>query len=400
MRAEMLVRMAIWFYYHLQIYWRGAIAIGNSSHFSQTRVRPMEPFIYNGLPTRVVFGSGTAASLKSEIERTSCRRAFVIGGAHQAATVGAIAASLHELAAGTFADAAMHTPTDVTRTALERFRSCNADCTVAVGGGSATGLGKAIALRTDAMQFVLPTTYAGSEMTPILGETENGVKTTQRSERILPEVTIYDVDLTLTLPVGLSVNSGINAIAHAVEALYAQDRNPIISVVAEQAIVALGRSLPAIVANPTDQKARTEALYGAWLCGMCLGSVGMALHHKLCHVLGGTFDLPHAETHTVILPHALAYNAVAAPEADDIVARALGRGGNGASALLDLARSLGAPTSLRALGMPEAGIDRAADLAMKNAYWNPRRLERGAVRDLIARAYAGEPPPMGSRTLK
>jgi len=361
-------------------------------------VIPMEPFAYNGLPTRVVFGSGTAANLKSEIERTPCRRAFVIGGPQQAATVEAIAASLGDLAAGSFTGAAMHTPTDVTQTALERFRACDADCTVAVGGGSATGLGKAIALRADVMQFVLPTTYAGSEMTPILGETENGFKTTQRSNKVLPEVTIYDVDLTLTLPAALSVTSGMNAIAHAVEALYAQDRNPIISVMAEQAIAALGRALPAIVVDPHDRKARADALYGAWLCGMCLGSVGMALHHKLCHVLGGTFDLPHAETHTVVLPHALAYNAVAAPAADEIVARVLGAGGDGASALFNLASSLSAPASLRSLGMPEAGIDRAADLAVKNPYWNPRPLARDAIRDLIARAWAGEPPSARARS--
>ncbi|MCK9909044.1 maleylacetate reductase [Microbacteriaceae bacterium K1510] len=352
----------------------------------------METFVYNGLPTRVIFGSGTAERLRAEIERTPCRRALVIGTREQAASVEAVAASLGPLAAGTFAGATMHTPTEVTQSALERFRQCEADCTVAIGGGSAIGLGKAIALRTDAMQFVLPTTYAGSEMTPILGETENGLKTTQRTPKVQPEVAIYDVDLTLTLPVKLSATSGMNAIAHAVEALYAEDCNPIISVMAEQAIGALGRALPVIVSNPQDKPARSQALYGAWLCGMCLGSVGMALHHKLCHVLGGSFDLPHAETHTVVLPHAFAFNATAAPEAEQVVRRTLG-GTDGARALFDLAVALKAPTSLRSLGMPESGIDRAADLAVKNPYWNPCPLERQAIRDLIARAWAGEPPP-------
>lgn len=351
----------------------------------------METFVYNGLPTRVIFGNGTAARLPAEIERTSCRRAFVVGTREQSSSVEAVAASLGPMAAGTFAGAAMHTPTDVTQAALERFRQCGADCTVAVGGGSAIGLGKAIALRTDAMQFALPTTYAGSEMTPILGETENGVKTTQRTPKVLPEVAIYDVDLTLTLPAGLSATSGMNAIAHAVEALYAEDRNPIVSVMAEQAIGALGRALPAIVSDPHNRPARSDALYGAWLCGMCLGSVGMALHHKLCHVLGGSFDLPHAETHTIVLPHAFAFNAAAAPAAEQTIRRALG-GNNGARALFDLTVALKAPTSLRSLGMPESGIERAADLAVKNPYWNPRPLERRAIRDLIARAWAGDPP--------
>lgn len=354
-------------------------------------VSAMETFVYNGLPTRVIFGSGTAERLRAEIERTACRHAFVVGTREQAASVEAVAASLGPLTAGTFAGAVMHTPTDVTHSALERFNQCDADCIVAIGGGSSIGLGKAIALRTDAIQFVLPTTYAGSEMTPILGETENGVKTTQRSAKVQPEVAIYDVDLTLTLPAKLSATSGMNAIAHAVEALYAEDHNPIISVMAEQAIGALGRALPVIVSNPQDRPARTEALYGAWLCGMCLGSVGMALHHKLCHVVGGSFDLPHAETHTIILPHAFAYNASAAPAAEQAVRRALG-GSDGARALYELAAALETPTSLRSLGMPESGIDRAADLAVKNPYWNPRPLERQAIRDLIARAWAGEPP--------
>ncbi|MBS0247675.1 MAG: maleylacetate reductase [Proteobacteria bacterium] len=352
----------------------------------------METFIYNGLATRVLFGSGTSRRLKAEIERAGCKRALVLGTAAQLKTITDLAEELGSLAAGVFAGAAMHTPVQVTEEALIYFRDSGADCTVALGGGSSTGLGKALALRTDAMQFVLPTTYAGSEMTPILGETENGVKTTQRGPRIQPEVTIYDVDLTLTLPPQLSATSGVNAIAHAVEALYAEDRNPVMSLMAEQAIAMLGRALPVIVKTPLDKDARANALQGAWLAGMCLGSVGMALHHKLCHVLGGTFDLPHAEAHTIVLPHALAYNAAAAPEAARIVARALNVSGDGATALFDLNRSIAAPRALRELGMPEAGIDKAADLAVRNPYWNPRPLQRDLIRDLIARAWAGDPP--------
>jgi alcohol dehydrogenase class IV len=176
-----------------------------------------------------------------------------------------------------------------------------------------------------------------------------------------------------------------------VEALYAQDRNPVMTLMAEEAIGALGRALPAIVADPADREARADALYGAWLCGMCLGSVGMALHHKLCHVLGGSFGLPHAETHTVVLPHSFAYNAAAAPDAAQRISRAL-HGKDAAPDLFDLAGRLGAPRSLKALGMPEAGIAQAADIAMQNPYWNPRPLEHDAIRGLIARAWAGEPP--------
>ena len=195
----------------------------------------------------------------------------------------------------------------------------------------------------------------------------------------------------MTLPVALSGTSGLNAIAHAVEALYAQDRNPVISLMAEDGIRALTKALPQIVRAPHDREARAEALYGAWLCGSYLGSVGMALHHKLCHTLGGSFDLPHAETHTVVLPHAVAYNASAAPEAMAALARALGVA-DAATGLYDLAGAIGAKRALRDLGMPQSGIDRAADLAMANPYWNPRPLEWTAIRELIARAWAGERP--------
>jgi maleylacetate reductase len=285
----------------------------------------------------------------------------------------------------------MHTPVDVTEAATRRAIELQADGLVAIGGGSTIGLAKAIALRTDLTQIVLPTTYAGSEMTPILGETKSGVKTTQRTPKVLPEVVIYDVDLTMTLPPALSATSGINAIAHAVEALYAQERNPIISLIAEEGIATLARALPKIVADPKHPQARFDALYAAWLCGTCLGAVGMALHHKLCHTVGGTFDLPHAEAHTIVLPHAVAYNSIGAPDAMARIAHALGTV-DAAGGLFAFTGALGAKQALRDIGMPESGIDHAADLGSQNPYPNPRPIEREAIRALIARAWAGAPP--------
>jgi maleylacetate reductase len=351
----------------------------------------MRPFTYTGLPARVVFGAGTIAALPAEMQRMGCSRAFVLSTAEQESSGREIAVLLGDRTAGVFAGAVMHTPVEVSERAAARAREIGADCTVALGGGSTIGLGKAIALRTDLPQICIPTTYAGSEMTPILGETEGGVKTTQRTEKVLPETVIYDVDLTLTLPAALSATSGINAVAHAIEALYAQDRNPVISLMAEEGVAALARALPGIVANPSDREARADAQYGAWLCGTCLGAVGMALHHKLCHVLGGAFNLPHAETHTIVLPHAVAYNAPAAAPAMAALSRALG-GNDPATRLFELAGRLGAPRALRDIGMPEDGIGRACELALKNPYWNPRPLEEDGIRALIARAWAGEPP--------
>jgi alcohol dehydrogenase class IV len=265
-----------------------------------------------------------------------------------------------------------------------------ADGIVALGGGSTIGLGKAIALRTDLPQVVLPTTYAGSEMTPILGETRDGVKTTQSSPKVLPEVVIYDVDLTIGLPPPQSATSGLNAMAHAVEALYARDRNPMTEMMAIEGIRALADALPRIVRAPSDRAARSDALYGAWLCGSCLGAVGMALHHKLCHVLGGSLNLPHAETHAVVLPHALAYNAAAAPEAMSSLGKVFA--GDPVMALVELAKKLGAPTALRDIGMPYEGIEIATRAALANLYWNPQPLEEDKLRTLIARAWAGDPP--------
>jgi alcohol dehydrogenase class IV len=348
------------------------------------------PFSFENLPCRVVFGSGTLGAATEELQRLGAKRALVLTTPQQEAEGRKLGAALGPLFAGIFSNATMHTPFEVTEIALAAMKECEADCVVSLGGGSTTGLGKALALRTG-NQLCIATTYAGSEMTPILGETKDGSKTTVRTNDVLPETVIYDVDLTLSLPPALAATSGINAIAHAVEALYARDANPVISLMAEEGIRALAHALPAIVAKPDERDARSEALYGAWLCGICLGTVGMALHHKLCHTLGGTFNLPHAETHTIILPHALAYNAPTVPEAAARIARAIGAA-DAAQGLYSLARRLNAKVALRDIGMPLDGVDRAADLAMANAYWNPRQIERNAIRDLIARAWAGEAP--------
>jgi maleylacetate reductase len=341
-------------------------------------------------PARIVFGAGSVARLADELRAAGRGRALILATPFQRDAAEALATQLGGLAARVFAEAAMHTPVEVTERAMAAFAAAGADCTVALGGGSTIGLGKAIAWRNDAMQFVIATTYAGSEVTPILGQTEKGRKTTLRDPRILPEVVIYDPDLTLTLPVEMSVASGLNAIAHAVEGLYARDRNPVTALMALEGIRALRQALPLLIAAPRDGAVRAQALYGSWLCGTVLGTVGMALHHKLCHTLGGSFDLPHAETHAVLIPHAAAYNEPAA-RAELAPAAAL-FGGDLGGGLWDFARSLGAPRALRDLGLREGDLDRAADLAVTDPYWNPRPLDRAAIRALLGRAWAGERP--------
>ncbi|MDX5977579.1 maleylacetate reductase [Vreelandella alkaliphila] len=351
----------------------------------------MQPFVYNGLPSRVVFGRGTLSRLSEELAHLGCSRALVLATPQQHQQAQDVLQQLGDKGVGVYAQAAMHTPVDITDDAMRVVKELDVDCTIAIGGGSTIGLGKAIALRTRLAQIAIPTTYAGSEMTPILGETRDGEKTTQRTLDVLPETVIYDVDLTLTLPAGMSGTSGINAIAHAVEALYARDGNPVIALMAEEGIAALARSLPVIANDLSNVDARADALYGAWLCGACLGSVGMSLHHKLCHTLGGSFNLPHAETHTIVLPYAVAYNAPAAPQAMARICRALGCD-DAATGLYDLGRAVGAPSALSELGFSVEDVERATEIATRNPYWNPRDVEANGIRRLLTDAQSGRRP--------
>ncbi|MBB5221882.1 maleylacetate reductase [Amaricoccus macauensis] len=349
-------------------------------------------FTYQGSPAQIVFGSGASKRVGEWVEKIGASRALVLTTSHQKAEGEALAASLGKLAVGTYADATMHTPVDVTEEAVARATELGADCVVALGGGSTTGLGKAIALRTDLPQIVIPTTYAGSEVTSILGQTENGEKTTLRSPRVLPEVVIYDPDLTLGLPVAMSVTSGLNAIAHAAEALYAPDANPITSLMAIEGMRALKEALPVIVATPTDGDARAKALYGAWLCGTVLGQVAMSLHHKICHTLGGSFDTPHAETHAIMLPHTIGFNAEAAGDALAPVGEIFG--GTPGQGLYEFAKSVGSPLALKDLGLTEADLDRAAEIATRNPYANPRPIDQASIRALLQDAWEGSRPPL------
>ncbi|TVZ79690.1 maleylacetate reductase and hydroxyquinol 1,2-dioxygenase domain-containing protein [Streptomyces sp. BK340] len=351
----------------------------------------MRTFVYTSHPSRVVFGAGTVGSLADEVGRLGCSRVLLLSSGPLAAASARVRQALGGLLAAEFDGAAMHTPVEVTEQALDLLKESAVDGIVAVGGGSTTGLSKALALRTGLPQVILPTTYAGSEVTPVLGETRDGRKVTRSSPEILPETVVYDVDFTLTLPLSLTVTSGVNALAHAVEALYSVEANPVTDQQALDAISRIARALPRLAADPSDLEARADLLRAAWLAGTCLATVGMGLHHKLCHTLGGSFDLPHAETHTVVLPHAMAYNAPAVPDVMRRIAAALGVP-DAPSGVYDLVAALGGPTSLRDLGMPEAGLAHAAELATSTPYPNPRELTTEGIADLLAGAWHGRRP--------
>lgn len=351
-------------------------------------------FTYEALPMRVVFGIGASARIDLELDALGYDRVLVLCTPEQVEIAETIEGHLGTRCVGVYPGARMHVPVASADDAVAVARTRGADACLAVGGGSTTGLGKAVALRHGLPIVAVPTTYAGSEMTSIWGLTEAGTKTTGRDRAVLPRTVVYDPELTVGLPVDLSVTSGLNAVAHAVEALWAPDGSPIVSLMAGEGVRLMASALPRIVAVPDDIDARSEALRGAWLCGAVLGATTMSLHHKLCHVLGGSYDLPHAETHAVVLPHVLAFNAPSAPAAATAVAEALGVPGSAdvAGSLWELSRALGAPTSLAHLGLPAGAVDGVVRRVMANPYANPRAVDSTDLRALLLRALRGERP--------
>ncbi|KAL1409408.1 hypothetical protein Q8F55_003391 [Vanrija albida] len=355
----------------------------------------MRPFVFEAHIPRTIFGQGTLKQVAAEIERLNCKRVLLItqDNERQLALAHQVRDIIGEAnVAGICADAVMHTPEEVTTKALAYAQSIKADGLVSLGGGSTVGLAKALAVRTGWPHVAVPTTYAGSEATPVLGETVNGLKTTRSDPKILPNTIVYDVDLTLSMPAFLTFPSGINALAHCVEALYSATINPIIEGVGLSGISQLWRALLKIKDVPEDVDARADALGGAWAAGVCLAHVGMGLHHKLCHTLGGSFGLPHAETHTVVLPHAMGYNYSAAKDAMGKIEHAIGTSEKAPQAFWDFEKKLGTPTSLKELGLKKEDLAKAADIASKAQYPNPAPLDREKLLRLLENAWEGNPP--------
>ena len=331
---------------------------------------------------RVVFGAGSVARLGAEVDALDWSRILIITTPGRHAEHAVVRAYLGGRVAGVCDIAALHVPAERVQAAVAKVDELQPDALLAVGGGSAIGLAKAVALGRVLPIGAVPTTYAGSEMTNVWGITDGAVKTTGRDVVVAPRLIVYDPDLTLTLPVPVSAASGMNAIAHAVEAMYAAGASPVAAAAADDALHALARALPAIAARPDDIEARTLALRGAHAAGVALNLAAMGLHHKICHVLGGTFGLPHAETHAAVLPRVVAFNTPAAPDAMTRIARAIGAN-DAAIGLAALVHSLGLTMSLRQLGLRDDDIDRAAELVTASSYPNPRPATKADVRELL-----------------
>lgn len=344
----------------------------------------------------VVFGPGAARTeLGAETASLAGSRLLLVATRAEAPLAEKLSAALP--VAESFLDVRPHVPGDVADAAVAAARASSADLVLSIGGGSTTGTAKAVALETGLPILAVPTTYAGSEATPVWGRTEAGRKTTGTDPVVLPRTVVYDAELSVTLPLALSIASGLNALAHCVDSLWAPRANPILDASATEGIRALAEALRAVLADPADVAARGGCLYGAYLSAVTFAGAGSGLHHKICHVLGGSFDLPHAETHAVVLPHVLAFNAEAAREAADRVAAALGTDA-AVAGLVALYDDLGAPRSLRDLGMPEEGLDTATRLVVESAPpGNPREVTAEAVAGLLRRAWAGETPATQSQ---
>lgn len=334
---------------------------------------------------RVIFACGALARVGDEVDRLKISRALIVAtpgsgerlGKKVCDLLGCRAAALH-------ARAVIHVPKAVADDGLKAAQEAKADGVIAVGGGSAIGLAKAIALQTGLPILAVPTTYSGSEATPILGMTDGERKITVRDAKVVPRTIIYDPDLTLGLPAAVSAASGMNAIAHCVEALWVDSRTPVTVGLATEAMRRFGQNLPAVVADGANVAARGECLVGAWLAGTVLSS-GTALHHKLAHVLGG-LGLPHAETHAIMLPHVMRFNLQAAPEAKARLQDALGSD-DPSSAIAAMLKRFPIPQRLRDVGFDAAKTDFVANEIAAASITAPRPASASDVRELLAAAY-------------
>ncbi|MBC9734467.1 maleylacetate reductase [Nocardioides marmotae] len=347
-------------------------------------------FTYDALPGRILFGEGLAGTvLADELDRLGCRRVLAFAGEGERDIADRLLPPLGERVVGVFDGVRMHVPAEVAEAATARARELEVDGLLCIGGGSTTGTAKIVARETGLPILAVPTTYAGSEVTPVWGLTTAARKETGRDLRVLPRTVVYDPQLTWSLPSALAVASGLNAMAHSVEALWTEAANPVTTSLAIESVRALATGLRAIAADEGDRDARTALTYGAYLAGSCFAVAGSGLHHKICHALGGAFDLPHAETHATVLPHVLAFNAPTLGPVAQRLAEALGCD-DAAVGLSHLAREVGAPQRLADVGMRPDDLDEAVDvIAAKLPIHNPRPVDRGDIASILAAALHG-----------
>jgi len=350
-------------------------------------------FTYTQRNRRMIFGPGARSALTTEVASMGATKVFLIIDGGAITLRAEIENLIGSVLVTTWTDVQQHVPIPLAESARELVTATGSDLVVCVGGGSATGLAKAIALTHRIPIIAVPTTYAGSEQTAIYGLTGDRHKQTGSDLIVLPRVVLYDAELTVGLPAKVTGASAFNALAHSVESLYAPGCNPITTAIALEGVRAINQSLPRVMATPTDIDARAQLLYGAAMSGITLGDTAAAFHHKICHVLGGAFGMVHADAHSVVLPHAIAFNAPAIPIEMSQIASALKCCADDvAGSLWDLAVASEVPTSLADLGLRREDLGEVATRAAAEIRTNPRTFTAGDIERLLLDAFDGNRP--------
>jgi maleylacetate reductase len=348
-------------------------------------------FTYAAPAARVVLGAGRARQVAAELDLLGIKRVLVACTPSGARRYDDIISALGARCAAVFAKAEAHCPLPIADEALEAFVAHDADGIVTIGGGSSIGLGKFIAAKRGAPLLAIPTTLSGSEMTSLYGVKIGNEKRTSNDIAARPRAVIYDPALTGTLPAHETAATGMNCLAHCVEALYPAQPNPVARLLALEGIRSLATSLPGVVER-NDVASRARALYAGFIGGMLVSMVGIGLHHKICHVIGGHFDVPHGDSNSTVLPHVVAFNAPAMPDIAADIAAALGSRA-AAEGIADLAQRIAAPRSLRALGVPATGLAAVAREVVARGTHNPRPITVDGIEALLAGAWEGKLPP-------
>lgn len=349
----------------------------------------LAPFVYKSDQIRVLFGRGAAKQLADEAERHDMARVMLLCSHGRGALAREIAAPLGPRVVGVSETVRPGMPVAAFDEIVADLKRFDADGFVCVGGGSPVGLAKAVAAATKIPFIAVVTTYSGSEMAARWYLGTGGGERSGQSKHALPASAIYDPALTLALPFKTSAASAMNAMAHAVESLYAPDANPIVLTLAEEAARRLAAALPRLKADPKDIDARTDALYGAWLAAAFRASIGLS--HTIAQRVRQNFATEHAATHAAVLPYAAAFNLVAAPAARERLARALGAS-DPARALYDVNVACGLATGLKELGLREADIHRAAEIVSQRKFPGPRPVTPADIENVVRQAFAGAPP--------
>jgi maleylacetate reductase len=364
-------------------------------------------WVHTGFAQQIHFGRGTLARVRAIVRDLGGRRVMLVTTRSRAESAEArrLVTGLGPVVESVFAEARAHVPTAVVQAALQQARRDGVDTIVSFGGGSCADLGKAVCYFTEQEagtpgasffdrpalpHIAVPTTYSGAEVTPYFGMTDEHTrrKSGAGGPTIAPAAVVYDPEVTLSTPPRISAETGMNALAHCVEAAYSPARTPEAEAVAIAGAARIFRALPQVIARPGDLGARTEMLAAAALAGRCLQNASMGVHHGLAQLLGGRTAIAHGLANGVLLAHAVRFNADAVPDELDRLARALSVA-DVATAIDELRATLGLPGSLAECGVTDDDLDAVARLAESSpaVAANPKPVSAADARAILDAAF-------------